>query len=115
MQTSRDAISVDSDIARAWTLPSSFYIEPAAFEAERERIFGRSWQVVGHRDQVANPGDYFTTELVGEPLLIVRGADGKLRSFYNVCRHRAGPPAQACGCRKLLRCGDHGVTYNPDG
>jgi choline monooxygenase len=115
MATLKDVVSVDSDIARAWTLPSSLYTEQVAFEAERERIFGRSWQVVGHRDQVANAGDYFTTELVGEPLLIVRGIDRKLRAFYNVCRHRAGPPAEGCGSRKLFRCGYHGWTYGLDG
>jgi choline monooxygenase len=70
---------------------------------------------VGHVSQVANPGDYFTTELVGEPLLFVRGSDGKLRGFYNVCRHRAGPPADGCGSRKLFRCGYHGWTYGLDG
>jgi choline monooxygenase len=115
MATSKDFFSVDSEIARAWTLPSHLYTEPATFAAEKERIFARSWQVVGHRDQVANPGDYFTAELVGEPLLIVRDAEGKLRGFYNVCRHRAGPPAEGCGSRKLFRCGYHGWTYGLDG
>ena len=115
MTALNDGVSVDSDITRAWTLPSYLYNQPAAFEAEKERIFGRSWQVVGHRDQVAHAGDYFTTELVGEPLLIVRSTDGNLRGFYNVCRHRAGPPAEGCGSRKLFRCGYHGWTYGLDG
>jgi choline monooxygenase len=115
MGNSKDFPSIDSDVARAWTLPSHFYTEPAAFAAEKENIFARSWQVVGHRDQVATAGGYFTTELVGEPLLIVRGGDGKLRGFYNVCRHRAGPPAEGCGSRKLFRCGYHGWTYGLDG
>jgi choline monooxygenase len=48
-------------------------------------------------------------------LLIVRGADGVLRGFYNVCRHRAGPPAEGCGSCKLFRCGYHGWTYDLDG
>jgi len=113
--TSKETISIDSDIARAWTLPSHLYTEPDAYDAEVEKIFRRSWQVVGHHDQVANAGDYFTTELVGEPLLLARGGDGKLRGFYNVCRHRAGPPAEGCGSRKLFRCGYHGWTYGLDG
>jgi choline monooxygenase len=71
--------------------------------------------VVGHHDQLAKPGDFFTTELQGEPLLLVRGAQGELRGFYNVCRHRAGPPAEGCGSRKLFRCGYHGWTYALDG
>jgi len=115
MAPPKDAFSVDADIARAWTLPSSLYTESAVFAAEKELLFGRTWQLVGHRDQVKNPGDYFTTELVGEPLLVVRGADGKVRGFYNVCRHRAGPPAEGCGSRKLFRCGYHGWTYGLDG
>jgi choline monooxygenase len=106
---------IDSNVARAWTLPSHLYTEPDTFAAEKDRIFARTWQVVGHCDRVVKPGDYFTTELVGEPLLIVRGADGKLRGFYNVCRHRAGPPAEGCGSRKLFRCGYHGWTYGLDG
>lgn len=82
---------------------------------EKEKVCSRTWQVVGHATQVVNPGDFFTTELVGEPLVLVRGADGNLRGFYNVCRHRAGPPAEGCGSRKLFRCGYHGWTYNLDG
>jgi choline monooxygenase len=106
---------VDADIARAWTLPSSLYIDGNVFAEEKEKIFARTWQVVGHASQVANAGDYFTTELIGEPLVFVRGADGRLRGFYNVCRHRAGPPAEGCGSRKLFRCGYHGWTYGLDG
>ena len=106
---------IDPDISRAWTLPASLYFDCDVAAQERELIFGRTWQVVGHRHQVDNPGDYFTTQLVGEPLLVVRGADRKLRAFYNVCRHRAGPPAEGCGSRKLFRCVYHGWTYNLDG
>ena len=110
-----EQLKIDPDIARAWTLSSRLYYDAEIFAAEREKIFARSWQVVGHHDQVGQPGDYFTTELVGEPLLIVRDADGTLRGFYNVCRHRAGPPAVGCGTRKLFRCGYHGWTYGLDG
>ena len=68
-----ESLQVDADVARAWTLPSSLYADATTFAIEKEKIFARSWQVVGHHDQVAKPGDYFTTELMGEPLLIVRG------------------------------------------
>jgi choline monooxygenase len=106
---------IEPDISRAWTLPANLYFDADVFAAEKERIFARSWQVVGHRDQVGNAGDYFTTEVAGEPLLVARGGDDKLRAFYNVCRHRAGPPAEGCGSRKLFRCGYHGWTYDLDG
>src|SRR5579871_1371872 len=115
MSTARKVLEVDPDIARAWTLSAQLYWDPATFGAEKEKIFARTWQVVGHAHQVGNPGDYFTTDLVGEPLLIVRGTDGQLRGFYNVCRHRAGPAAEGCGSRKLFRCGYHGWTYGLDG
>ena len=115
MDSPNDRFQVEADIARAWTLPASLYTDASALLAEKEKIFARTWQVVGHASQVANPGDYFTTELIGEPLVFVRGLDGKLRGFYNVCRHRAGPAAEGCGSRKLFRCGYHGWTYGLDG
>jgi len=115
MTIPEDAFRIDAEIARAWTLPSRLYTDASVFATEKEKIFSRTWQVAGHASQVANPGDYFTTELVGEPLVFVRGGDGRLRGFYNVCRHRAGPPAQGCGSRKLFRCGYHGWTYGLDG
>jgi choline monooxygenase len=108
-------LHIDPEIARAWTLPAALYTSPEIFAAEKDKIFSRTWQVVGHASQVANVGDYFTTELIGEPLIFVRGADGQLRGFYNVCRHRAGPPAEGCGSRKLFRCGYHGWTYSLEG
>lgn len=106
---------VAAQIERAWTLSARLYTDANVFVAEKEKIFARTWQVVGHASQVANAGDYFTTELIGEPLLFVRGGDGRLRGFYNVCRHRAGSPAEGCGWRKLFRCGYHGWTYGFDG
>src|SRR5262249_36081265 len=109
------SVEIDSDISRAWSLPAPLYIDPAIFAEEQKKIFRRSWQVVGHRNQLANPGDYVTFELCGEPLLFVRGNSGELRGFYNVCRHRAGPPAEGCGSRKLFRCGYHGWTYDLEG
>jgi len=108
-------LHIEHEINRAWSVPAPYYFDPEIFTRERERIFARSWQVVGHAHQVRGAGDFFTTDLQGEPLLIVRDAGGALRGFYNVCRHRAGPPAEGCGSRKLFRCGYHGWTYGLDG
>jgi choline monooxygenase len=110
-----DQFSIDANIARAWTLPARLYFDPETYQWERRKIFHRTWQVVGHRDQLANPGDYFTVELAGEPLLLGRDQNDEARGFYNVCRHRAGPPAQGRGSRKVFRCGYHGWTYGLDG
>jgi choline monooxygenase len=106
---------INPDISRAHSLPARYYHDPSIFELEKGKIFARTWQVVGHRHQLANPGDFFTIEILGEPLLLVRGNHGELRGFYNVCRHRAGPPAEGCGSRKVFRCGYHGWTYGLDG
>ena len=108
-------VEIDGDIARAWTLPSKFYFDPAVAEFEIRKIFRREWQVAAHRSRLAKPGDYITTELAGEPRLVVCGANGTVCGFYNVCRHRAGPPATGCGSRKVFRCGYHGWTYGLDG
>ncbi len=115
MNVSPESFRVNYNIQKAWTLSSVLYTDSSVFTAEKDKIFSRTWQVVGHASQVKDPGDYFTTELAGEPLLFVRGADSQLRGFYNVCRHRAGPAAQGCGSRKLFRCGYHGWTYGLDG
>jgi choline monooxygenase len=90
LDISQQALHVDPKIARAWSLRAPLYTDASVFAAEKERIFSRTWQVVGHGSQVAKPGDYLTAELMGEPRLLVRGNDGTLRGFYNVCRHRAG-------------------------
>jgi len=110
-----EPFSIASDVSQAWTVPAHSYIDPCVFSEEMVRIFSRSWQLVGHRDQVAKSGDFFTTELADEPLLLARSPSGDLKGFYNVCRHRAGPPATVCGSRKLFRCAYHGWTYGLDG
>jgi len=103
MNGSFSDLVIDADVARAWTIPGRFYTDAGIFQEERNKIFARTWQVVGHINQLVNPGDFFTAELQGEPLLLVRSASGELRAFYNVCRHRAGPPAEGCGSKKLFR------------
>ncbi len=115
VSTSVRVPEIDANVARSWTLPASVYSDAAVLEREKKDIFWRTWQIVGRREQVAEAGDYFTTDLLGEPLLFVRDQTGRLRGFYNVCRHRAGPPASGCGNRKAFRCGYHGWTYNLEG
>jgi choline monooxygenase len=71
--------------------------------------------VNGVKRTIANPESYFTLDLAGEPIVVVRDATGVLRAFSNVCRHRAGPIAEGAGCRKVLNCAYHGWTYMLDG
>ncbi len=106
---------LDKRLERAATLPSRLYVEPEVLELERRCIFYRTWQLVGRLDQVTEAGSYFTAEVVGEPLVVVRDRAGVLRAFSNVCRHRAGPVAKGAGCRSAFQCGYHGWTYALDG
>ncbi|MDQ5873703.1 MAG: Rieske (2Fe-2S) protein, partial [Acidobacteriota bacterium] len=108
-------IPVDERLSHAATIPSWCYTEPSTLVAERKTIFARTWQLVGREDQVAAPGSYFTAEVAGEPLLLVRGADERLRALSNVCRHRAGPVAKGEGTCGAFRCGYHGWSYGLDG
>jgi choline monooxygenase len=105
----------EPNLARASTLPSSWYVDPAVLASEQRAIFAKTWQLVGRTEQVAEPGGYFTAQIANEPLLIVRGNDGELRALSNVCRHRAGPIAKGEGKRPVLQCGYHGWTYALDG
>lgn len=107
--------SFNARIEHAYTLPSALYTDPACLALERERVFHRTWQLVGRTEQVARIGDYFTVDVAGEPVVVARGADDQVRAFYNVCRHRAGPVALEQGNRQTFVCYYHGWTYNLDG
>lgn len=105
-----------SALERGETLPARWYVDAGVFQAEKERIFHRAWQYVGHTGQVASVGDFFTTHLGDIPVVIVRDAAGELGAFANVCRHRGSEVVLECaGNRKTLQCHYHGWTYNLDG
>jgi phenylpropionate dioxygenase-like ring-hydroxylating dioxygenase large terminal subunit len=98
------------------TLPAWAYRSPEFFQAERREIFTRDWLLIGHVSQVREPGDYVSMTIAGEPIAVVRGADGELRAFSNVCRHRAARVLDGAGnCGKAMRCPYHGWTYGLDG
>jgi choline monooxygenase len=103
------------DLAQAETLPARWYTDPVLLEVEKEKLFYKTWQPVGRLENVRRPGDYFTCEAVGQPLVVTRGTDGQLRAFYNVCMHRAGNVAVGQGNRKSLQCKYHGWTYDLEG
>jgi choline monooxygenase len=100
-------------LERARTIPALWYFDPEIAAAERRAVFGNSWQLVGRADQLAAPGSFVTADLAGEPILVVRGDDGELRAFYNVCRHRAACVVnEPAGRATRLRCRYHGWTYD---
>src|SRR5258708_16386363 len=105
----------EPNFAGASTLRSSYYSDPDVLAQETGGVFGTTWQLAGRAEQVREAGQFFTTVVADEPLLIVRGNDGELRALSNVCRHRAGPIAQGEGKRPVLQCRYHGWTYALDG
>ncbi len=107
---------VSTPIERSWTIPSRWYTDPAFHALDRDAIFARTWQGVGHLAQVQEPGMYFTTTVADGPVIVLRDKEGVLRAFHNVCRHRGGPLAtEPTGCVNALTCQYHGWTYLLDG
>jgi len=103
-------------MAEASTIPAAWYVDARIAELEREAVFSRTWQVVGRVDQVREPGQFVTATVAGEPLVVVRGNDGILRAFYNVCRHHAAAVVtEPCGRASILHCPYHGWNYGLDG
>ena len=111
-----DSYDPKAPLAEASTIPASWYTDERVFELERQSVFSRSWQVAARLDQLREPGHFVTTEISGEPIVIVRGSDRELRGFYNVCRHHAAPVMTAAeGCATQMRCPYHGWTYSLEG
>jgi choline monooxygenase len=106
--------SFDPRIEGASTIPARLYVDPVYLELEYDRVFGRTWQLVGHAKQAADHGQFFTTAIGQEPIVVLRDGEA-LRGFHNVCLHRAGPVAQGCGQRTTLQCRYHGWTYRLNG
>jgi phenylpropionate dioxygenase-like ring-hydroxylating dioxygenase large terminal subunit/AcrR family transcriptional regulator len=110
-------LEVASDPSLRYTLPAWIYHDDKFHELEKDRLFRPSWQIVCHLSELANAGDYVTFEFLGQRAFVVRGDEGKLRAFHNVCSHRAhavvgGDRGQ---CPKFLTCSYHGWTYHLDG
>ncbi|PYQ20181.1 MAG: hypothetical protein DMF81_19455, partial [Acidobacteria bacterium] len=82
----------EAPLEHAFTIPASWYVDPRVYELEKKAVFG-GWQVVGRLDQVEQPGQFLTADVAGEPIVVVRGRDGGLRAFFNVCRHHAAAVA----------------------
>ena len=96
-------------------LEAACYTDPAVFAREREAIFFRTWQFACHRSQVARPGDYVVFPVLDQSLFVIRGADGELRAFYNVCKHRAHELLGGAGRKSVVTCPYHAWTYETDG
>ncbi|MDX6425500.1 MAG: hypothetical protein QOD52_905, partial [Gaiellaceae bacterium] len=97
------------------TLPYSWYTDEELLRRERSQIFARSWQYAGRAAQVERPGSFLATDAGGIPILVTRDADGELRAFLNVCRHRGAVLTEGCGERSTIQCHYHAWTYDLDG
>ncbi|MBV8239007.1 MAG: aromatic ring-hydroxylating dioxygenase subunit alpha [Sphingomonas sp.] len=105
-------IDADAD----FSLPGWIYTDPEFYEVEMARVIRPSWQIVCHESDLARPGDWRTIGYLGEQLVVLRGEDGAIRGFHNVCRHRAMRILEGdAGCAKKLVCPYHAWAYELDG
>jgi phenylpropionate dioxygenase-like ring-hydroxylating dioxygenase large terminal subunit len=98
-------------------IPARRYADPAFANLEREAVFGRSWLMVAHVDEVPSPGDYRVVEQLPQPIVLVRGHDDVVRAFYNTCKHRG---AELVSCTagntgRRLTCPYHSWVYDLEG
>ena len=111
-----DDYDPDLPLDHASTIPASWYTDRDLYDLELKSVFSNTWQFAARRDQVAQPGQYVTTDIAGEPIVVVRGNDGVLRGFFNVCRHHAAAVmTEPEGKAAQLRCPYHGWTYSLEG
>jgi phenylpropionate dioxygenase-like ring-hydroxylating dioxygenase large terminal subunit len=98
------------------SLPGWLYFDPEFFEAEKKAFLRAAPQVVCHESEIANAGEWRTLEYLGESVVVIRGDDGEVRAFSNVCRHRGSRLVDGTGgCAKVLTCPYHAWSYSRDG
>jgi phenylpropionate dioxygenase-like ring-hydroxylating dioxygenase large terminal subunit len=102
-------------LSEASTLPAVAYVDPEFHAFDMQHIFANTWQPIARASQLRETGDQVVAEVAGRPIIAVRGNDGVLRGFFNVCRHRAGPLALTNGNTRQLQCKYHGWTYTLEG
>ena len=110
-----DTGPVYAALEEAETLPPGAYTSESVYTTEVERLMRSQWICVGRLDQVPERGSYRSLELLGEPLLIVRGDDDAVRVLSRVCRHRSAEVARGSGVTRAFRCPYHAWTYRLDG
>jgi choline monooxygenase len=103
------------DARKSYTLPAKLYVIPEVYAWEQESIFARSWTYAGHLGALAEPGCYSTCQVAGQNILVIRGKDGVLRGFHNVCQHRAHELLRGRGRAKVITCPYHAWSYHADG
>ena len=105
----------DPIASRSSSIGSDCYIDPQFLEVEREQVFRRSWQFLCHEEKLREPGSYVTAAVADRSIVAVRGEDGALRAFYNVCKHRGHELLKGAGTTRLITCPYHAWVYALDG
>ncbi|MEM9279046.1 MAG: ring-hydroxylating oxygenase subunit alpha [Pseudomonadota bacterium] len=105
----------DESPARSLSLNAETYVDPRWYELDQDAIVSKTWQWVCHVEKVRDPGSYITINVAGKPVAIVRDREGKLRAFYNVCKHRAHELLQGEGSTTRIMCPYHAWVYRLDG
>jgi len=104
-----------TDVATAEALPPSLYTSDEFFSFEREALFMGEWLAVGRAERIATPGDWFTVELMGEPIVVLRSKQGDVRAMSSVCQHRAMEVCRGSGNDTTFKCPYHHWSYGQDG
>jgi phenylpropionate dioxygenase-like ring-hydroxylating dioxygenase large terminal subunit len=107
--------NVSEPFERASAMPPSVYTTAEFLEREIGDVFAKEWVSVGRASALAEPGDFLTYELAGQPIFVIRDRDGGLRALSNVCLHRMSTLLEGAGNRRTITCPYHGWTYNLDG
>ncbi len=108
-------VAIHADPALSDTLPGWVYTSEAHLAVEREKLFFKTWHYAGATDELPNAGDYLTARLLDQSILVMRGRDGGLRAFYNVCQHRAHELLEGSGNARVVTCPYHAWSYHDDG
>ena len=116
MESLAQTAGLSPDPQRSAALPGYLYSDPAVFAEEKRRLFYASWQVVAHESELPNPGDYVCATVVDQSLFVLRGNDGVVRAFFNVCQHRAHELLKGKGnVKSVIVCPYHAWSYELDG
>ena len=123
IQSTQDVAYLRSELGRragmpseeAMAMPALYYTSPEFLKAEIDEVLRRDWMCIGHIGELKAPGDFFTTDLLGEELLAVHGQDGAIRVLSNVCRHRGNRVAEGRGTARKFVCTYHAWTYDTAG
>lgn len=103
------------DPHESYTLPSQFYTSEEILKMEQKEIFEKNWIFAGHVEKVQEPGQYFTFNILDQNIMIVKGKDGEIRAFYNVCPHRGHELVEGEGKTSVITCPYHAWTFHLDG